>query len=134
MKKKSVKTIPGLEIKIEGDEISVKGSGLIRMFKIGDASRPAGPADIKDFAEKLEKCYNPLRQKSPPLQGWDELTPIQGKLPYDIIGGTTGSFIRNSILQFFDNLDKWFQPENTLLGWVKSIGFPNLFGDRDVLV
>lgn len=58
MKKKSVKTIPSLKIEIEGDEISVKGSGLIRMFKIGDASRPAGPADIKDFAEKLEKCYN----------------------------------------------------------------------------
>lgn len=58
MKKKSVKKyVDTPKISVEGDEIRVKGSGLIRMFKIGDRERPAGPADIKDFAEKLEKCY-----------------------------------------------------------------------------
>jgi len=65
MKKKSVKKHEKYEkyvdtpkISIKGSEIKVVGGGLVRMFKIGDDSRPAGPDDIKDFAENLTKCYN----------------------------------------------------------------------------
>ena len=51
MKKTSVR------ISSKGNEIKVVGMGMVRMFRIGNEARPAGPADIRDFKKDLKECY-----------------------------------------------------------------------------
>jgi len=45
------------EVKVKGNEIIVKGVGLIRMFKVGNEVCPASQTEIDDISEKLAKCY-----------------------------------------------------------------------------